>query len=89
MSHGSILIIETRLQARWSGLSVLEGVRDFFVQNIQAGSGAQSASYLLGVGFFPPVGGGTSKVVGCEGTPTSILGMTGATCLLLQYGFMA
>jgi hypothetical protein len=58
-SHGGILSIETRLQAGRSGLSVPEGVRDFFVQNIQDGSGAQSSFYSLGVSFFPQEGGGS------------------------------
>jgi len=86
--HASILSTETRLLPGWSGLSVLEEVRDFLVQNTQAGSGVQSASYSLGVRFFSG-GEGGCKVVGCEGTPTSILGMTGAIPLLLQYAFMA
>ena len=51
--HGSILSTGTRLLPGRSGLSVLERVRDFLVQNIQAGAGTQSASYSLGVGFFP------------------------------------
>ena len=52
-SHGRMLAIVTGLQAGWSWLSVLEGVRDFFFQNIKTGSGAHTAYDSLGVGFFP------------------------------------
>ena len=77
-SHGSILSVETGLQPGWSGLSVLEGVRDFLskISILALGPNQPPTHWVLG--SFPENWGG-GKVVGCKGTPTSILGMTGAT----------
>jgi hypothetical protein len=49
VSWGNVFHIVTRLLARWSGVQIPVGARDFSVlQNVHTSNGAHSTSYSMG-----------------------------------------